>query len=737
MRSILQGSLAIIFSIILIGANAQSISTARNQSIGSSVTVRGIVLNGSEFGSTRFIQDATGGISAFGNNIANLLPGDSVEIKGTLANQNQLLQISPVSSSKIFSRANRIPTAKVLSAATAFSENYESQLVRVNGVTISGSGNFSGNTDYNINQAGTQKEIRVNSGSNLVGTAIPQGKVHITGVMSQFGFTWNTGYQLFPRTYKDIIPEQGPGILEPIESDIIDTSSITVTYKTQRAGSSIMFFGTDINNLLNSVIDTNKRTNHIVRVQPLLPGTIYYIRAVSVNHNGDSSFSSITPIVTKSLSSGKISVIFNRSVDHSVAQNVQAVYANRAMDDSLIQNINRAKESIDICIYNWNNNGLSDITAALNNAFNRGVKIRIITDGGTATTGLNTLNNQVPRLLSPQGSAYSIMHNKFMIIDCDAANPNLPVMLTGSTNWTQGQINVDPNNMIFFQDRGMCKVFRMEFDEMWGSSGMTPNATASRFGSFKTNNTPHLVNVAGTPVEVFFSPSDDVEDELIESLLSADSDIEVGTNHLTRSSISNTIISVVQAKGIYGAAIIGDIGIASPYNALKATTQMAGQVFHWNLQGIFHHKYMIIDQNQPGSDPQVWTGSHNWSNNANTKNDENTVLVHNWDIANQYFQEWLQRYKELGGSIFVTDVDALSKNDGIKVFPNPTQGSLQILGLTQSSAPYSLHNLSGILVNKGSVKNGEIMNLTNEAGFYFLNILDNGKIRRIKLVITN
>jgi hypothetical protein len=56
---------------------------------------------------------------------------------------------------------------------------------------------------------------------------------------------------------------------------------------------------------------------------------------------------------------------------------------------------------------------------------------------------------------------------------------------------------------------------------------------------------------------------------------------------------------------------------------------------------IMHHKHLIVDHNALSSDPILWVGSHNWSTNANTRNDENTLVIHDANIANQFYQEFV------------------------------------------------------------------------------------------------
>jgi len=75
--------------------------------------------------------------------------------------------------------------------------------------------------------------------------------------------------------------------------------------------------------------------------------------------------------------------------------------------------------------------------------------------------------------------------------------------------------------------------------------------------------------------------------------------------------------------------------------------------------GLHHHKYLIVDEGRGASDPILISGSHNWSNAANTVNDENTVVFHSQRIANLFMQEFGARYTAAGGTVnFTVDVPA-------------------------------------------------------------------------------
>jgi phosphatidylserine/phosphatidylglycerophosphate/cardiolipin synthase-like enzyme len=53
-----------------------------------------------------------------------------------------------------------------------------------------------------------------------------------------------------------------------------------------------------------------------------------------------------------------------------------------------------------------------------------------------------------------------------------------------------------------------------------------------------------------------------------------------------------------------------------------------------------HHKVIIID------DEILITGSYNFSNSAENKNDENTLIIHDKTIAGLYLEEFWRVYNE-------------------------------------------------------------------------------------------
>jgi phosphatidylserine/phosphatidylglycerophosphate/cardiolipin synthase-like enzyme len=215
----------------------------------------------------------------------------------------------------------------------------------------------------------------------------------------------------------------------------------------------------------------------------------------------------------------------------------------------------------------------------------------------------------------------------------------------------------------------------MEFEEMWGGSGAQYNLSNIKFGPKKTNDTPHEFVIGGKRVENYFSPSDNVNAQIERTIKTANSSLQFATFVFTRSdlayAIQDRVWNNVDANGMVDDSSSGG-GFA--FSIMESVMNNKIILYdHNNLQGILHHKYLIVDQDNPASDALVLTGSHNWSTTANTKNDENTLVVHDPLIANQYYQEFVKRFNESGGGLYF---DENSETSFISIYPNPVTESL-------------------------------------------------------------
>jgi phosphatidylserine/phosphatidylglycerophosphate/cardiolipin synthase-like enzyme len=64
-----------------------------------------------------------------------------------------------------------------------------------------------------------------------------------------------------------------------------------------------------------------------------------------------------------------------------------------------------------------------------------------------------------------------------------------------------------------------------------------------------------------------------------------------------------------------------------------------------NFAGKVHHKFAVIEVE--GSDPVVILGSYNWTDSGAYDNDENTLIIHDRDLARAYHAEWQRLWAAL------------------------------------------------------------------------------------------
>lgn len=413
-----------------------------------------------------------------------------------------------------------------------------------------------------------------------------------------------------------------------------DSQSLTLTHTYPGVNDVIIRYGSTIP--LNEEITINNCPSPcIFTIDDLEPASFYY---VDVRPASNPAFVLLQGYYsTSSLSSGEVKVYFTREIDESISKGSTSNGNSGAiLESAVIQLINEAQSTIDMTMYNINRRPIAD---ALSAAHNRGVRVRYITGDDTNNTALRNPDVPFPVLEGNEGSP--LMHNKFIIFD--AGDKDRCQVITGATNFTQGQIFTDYNNLILIQDQALARIFQMEFEEMWGSDGPQPFLPASRFGSRKTDNTPHQVKVGDVWMEVYFSPSDQTTFQIEKQLRRAEHDISCALLLITKNDLANALLQMHQ-RGIHVRGLVNNINdTGSDFSFLQAN---GVDIWHHNEGPILHHKYAIIDAISDQGSPVLITGSHNWTAAAEEVNDENTIIIHDATIANIYLQEFQARWCE-------------------------------------------------------------------------------------------
>jgi len=446
-------------------------------------------------------------------------------------------------------------------------------------------------------------------------------------------------------------------VISNLTYDSISQTGVTLFWTTDSlADSKIRWMVPDSNYqpmiFTDSVYVADLVTNHVLAIGNLRPAIIYKYQVLSHNTGGIAKDSGY--FITQSASTGKVEAYFNHSVDTTVSTGENAK-GNQNFENLFDAQINNATHSIDITL--WEFHGVASVTQALINAKNRGVKIRFIYNQMTDTSQVDSLvAHGIPVLRRNYLTNFS-MHDKFWIFDHrNNSNHDNKYLWTGSTNVSHAMLHQDRNNIIRIQDESLCAVYTREFEEMWGSHTDLPNVSRAKFGPEKVNNTPRIVNVAGTRMEVYFAPTDSISDTICSIIGSKiKKNIYFCMYKFELPPVEQALNLIYNGKHLSG---VFDSSNSKLHNS--AFPRMKGKpvpgawdppadVFIDTIPGLLHHKYFLLDADTSGGNKIIATGSYNWETPAETGNDENLLVIYDARVNNLYYQEFMARYRESGG----------------------------------------------------------------------------------------
>lgn len=284
-------------------------------------------------------------------------------------------------------------------------------------------------------------------------------------------------------------------------------------------------------------------------------------------------------------------------------------------DGDLAHAIEQAHLSVDIAAHQLN---LWSIRDALLSAARRGVNVRLVVESDFMDEPeIEQLREAGIPILGDRRE--SLMHNKFVIIDRSE-------VWTGSLNFTTSDVYRNNNNLIRIRSTRLAENYTKEFNEMFEQD---------LFGDKTLAQTPYpSFTVNSTQLEVYFSPDDGTAAQIIRHIRSARESIYFLAFSFTSDEIAQALLDKA-LEGVKVAGVFESSQVQSNTGGEFAMLREAG--LDVRLDGNprnMHHKVIVIDEQK------VITGSYNFSSNAETRNDENTIMIHDPVIAGLFMSEF-------------------------------------------------------------------------------------------------
>jgi phosphatidylserine/phosphatidylglycerophosphate/cardiolipin synthase-like enzyme len=197
-------------------------------------------------------------------------------------------------------------------------------------------------------------------------------------------------------------------------------------------------------------------------------------------------------------------------------------------------------------------------------------------------------------------------------------------------NYTTTDAYLNNNNLLRIRSTQLAENYSREFNEMFIDDLFGPDTRA---------DTPNpSITIDGVQLENYFSPDDNVQNHLLDQINGAQQSIYFLAYSFTADPLAEAVIARAQ----------NGVTVAGVMEESQAESNIGGDYKLFISKGInvkldgnnrnMHDKVFIIDKQV------VITGSYNFSSSAENRNDENTVIIHDAELAAQYLAEFEKIY---------------------------------------------------------------------------------------------
>jgi phosphatidylserine/phosphatidylglycerophosphate/cardiolipin synthase-like enzyme len=315
---------------------------------------------------------------------------------------------------------------------------------------------------------------------------------------------------------------------------------------------------------------------------------------------------------------------------------------SNGIDQFVVPVLNSATQTIDVASFDLN---LPSVVNALAEASQRGVKVRVVVDEENGSQDLDAKlspGNKAFKTLDVfkaakipvvnGGRSNGLMHNKMIIVDGKT-------LFMGSWNMSYNDTFRNNNNLLQITDPTLIANYQAKFNELFVNKAF---GTHAKVGAQKPSMT-----IDGVQVENYFSPVDEVMQKLVQYVKGSRKSIRYMIFTYTHPDLSAAMIAQAKA-GVDVRGVIENRGASQgalvPLFCAKLPVKVDGNKY------TMHHKVMVID------DSIVVTGSFNFTDSADTANDDNLLVIHSPAVAALYLQEF-ERVDSIAQPPSASDID--------------------------------------------------------------------------------
>lgn len=290
-------------------------------------------------------------------------------------------------------------------------------------------------------------------------------------------------------------------------------------------------------------------------------------------------------------------------------------------DYQLAKLLDTAQTSVDIAAFEIDSERVAD---AILRAKARNIPVRIVTDTDYMhEPQLQRLIQAGIPVIDDQRSG--LMHNKFVVVD-------QKTVWTGSFNLTENCAWKNNNNAIKIQSKDLAVNFTREFEEMF---------VDRQFGKSSPNDMAFpSVTVGKATIESYFAAEGGVAGKVEEALNKAQHSIKFMAFSFTHDGIGAVVAKKFKDEQVQVQGVFEKTGSGTQHSEYGAMKQQGLDVKVDGNKNVMHHKVFIVD------DKTVITGSFNFSDSADQKNDENLLIIEDPAVAKRYNEEFKRVYQQ-------------------------------------------------------------------------------------------